>query len=140
MSSATVIAVSATSARCGQATSAISGSADPHSCRMMCHLNHGSGVAAKELVVRPADLTDEPEHRPRADARPRTRPAGRATPRGGEQHGQQRERRQQQADVADDQPGRLPIRKRASTSAAYTPAYTSPATAQFIWTDGHAVA
>ena len=44
MSSATVIAVSSAAARCGQATSAMSGSAEPHSCRMMCHLNHGSGV------------------------------------------------------------------------------------------------
>ena len=119
MSSATVIAVSATLSRCGQATSAISGSADPHSCRMMCHLNQGSGVAAKELIVRPADLTDEPERCPRAErgeehglpAAPRRAAA--------QQHGQQRERRQQQADIADDQPGPLPIRKRADKSGVH---------------------
>jgi hypothetical protein len=44
ISSATVIAVSAAAARCGQETKAISGSADPHSWRTMCHLNQGSGV------------------------------------------------------------------------------------------------
>ena len=45
MSSTTVIAVSSGAGRCGQATSAISGSAEPHNCRTMCHVNHGSGAA-----------------------------------------------------------------------------------------------
>ncbi len=45
MSSAAVIVVSTKTPRCGQATSAISGSADAHNCRMIGHLNHGRSVA-----------------------------------------------------------------------------------------------
>ena len=47
MSIAAVIAVSSRTPRCGHATSAMNGSADPESCRMMCHLNHGSGTDRK---------------------------------------------------------------------------------------------
>ena len=45
MSRATVIAVSSDAARCGHATSAISGSADAQSCTMIGHLNHDCAVA-----------------------------------------------------------------------------------------------
>jgi hypothetical protein len=44
MSIAAVSAVSLRVPRCGHATIAMSGSADPESCRMMYHLNQGSGV------------------------------------------------------------------------------------------------
>ena len=131
ISSVAVSAASLRGPRCGQATMAISGSAEPESCRMMCHLNHGSGIDRRtsSLAHPTCPISHSAAHAAMAPKKTACRP----------RHAARRRMMTASGTKGGNSSAALPTSIRADvrspsahTSAAYRPQYARPAIAQFI--------